>query len=71
MSRSARIMHLETLAWCALNRSDGWMPAEILATVTDASDPAQMAAELVNAHIWEAGPDGWQIADAYLDGGAL
>ena len=62
LTRSARLLHLEALAWSNRHSAGGRIPAATLSRVTDEPDPRQAAGELVEAGLWAMTADGWQLA---------
>jgi hypothetical protein len=61
VSRSARLLHVEGLAYGNRHLTDGAVPAAALRTLTDAVDPDADVAELVAAGLWTATADGWLL----------
>lgn len=61
VSRDARLMHIEALAWSMSYDGTGVVPKASLRRATDAEDVHALAAELVAAEIWTATDDDYQI----------
>lgn len=59
--RGVRLLHFEALAWSNRYGADGLIPAHVLGRLTDEPDPADAAAQLVTAGLWEAIDAGWRI----------
>jgi hypothetical protein len=61
VSRDARLMHLEALAWSMAGDATGEVTPRELRRTTDADDPETLVAELVAAGLWSEHDGGWQI----------
>ena len=61
VSRSARLLHVEALAWSNRHSAGGIIPAATLSRLTDDPDPRAAAGELAEAGIWAMTGDGWRI----------
>lgn len=61
VSRDARLLHLEALAWSMADDGTGRVTRFGLRRATDAADPDALAAELVAAGLWSSSEDGWQL----------
>ena len=61
VSRSARLLHVEALAWSNRHSAGGIIPAATLSRLTDDPDPRAAAGELAEAGIWAMTGDGWRV----------
>ncbi|MHB8960445.1 MAG: hypothetical protein ACYDAN_12530, partial [Candidatus Limnocylindrales bacterium] len=61
VSRDARLMHIEALAWSMSYDGTGALDWQSLRRATDAGAIDELAKELVDAGLWEATGDGWQV----------
>lgn len=61
LSDAAHRLHVTALAWCASNRTDGFLDQLDLKLI-HGTDPRH-ASELVDADLWQGGRDGFQIID--------
>lgn len=61
VSPRARLMHLEALAYSMRVDGTGRVTRGGLRRATDAADPEELAAELVEAGLWTVTEDGWQV----------
>lgn len=62
LSRDARLLGIEAECWSDDQETDGDIPAGALRMLTDADDPAALAAELVDGGYWtERKGGGWSI----------
>lgn len=61
VSRDARLLHIEALAWSMSYDGTGVVPRSSLRRATDAADPEALAAELVRAGIWAATDDEYRV----------
>lgn len=62
VSRSARLLYVEALAYCNRHLTDGRLPTAMLRRICDADDPHELAAELVVVGKFASlGTEGWQV----------
>jgi len=61
LERGTVLLHLEALAFSNRYGLDGSIPRAALQKMTTEPDPARAAAALVEAGLWEASDDGWQL----------
>jgi hypothetical protein len=61
LSRSARLLHLEALAWSNRTLADGFIPATAVHRLTDDPDP-ELINELVDNGTWLAEQSGFRLA---------
>lgn len=63
----ATMMWVLGLAYCNRNRTDGFIPAKVVARLADwgecVADPEALAAKLVAVGLWETADDGYQAHD--------
>lgn len=62
VSRSARLLYVESLVFANRHGTDGFIRRRALRRLTDSPDPETDAAELVTAGVWQTlGDEGWQV----------
>ena len=59
--RTARLLHIEALAWSSRHQTDGMVPRNALPRVTDEPDPEGTAELLVAAGLWHATDEGYRL----------
>ena len=59
--RTARLLHIEALAWSSRHQTDGMVPRSALPRVTDEPNPEGTAELLVAAGLWDATDDGYRL----------
>jgi hypothetical protein len=61
LSRGARLLHLEALAFASRHTTDGLVPGHALSRLTDEPDAEVSADALVAAGLWERADSGWRL----------
>ena len=61
VSRTARLLHIEALAWSSRHQTDGMVPRSALPRVTDEPDPEGTVELMVAAGLWDATDDGYRL----------
>jgi hypothetical protein len=56
-------LHVCALAYCSRNLTDGLVPNAVLKKLSDRRNPIRLAAQLVDAGLWEREEAGWRVHD--------
>jgi hypothetical protein len=66
LSPFAWTLWIHGVSYCSRNLTDGRIPQAMLPRLTSITDPSRAAAELVDAELWHATEDGYEVHD-YLE----